>query len=438
MGIALALFLIKYGRNSITRIGFVFLIFAVIYHGLGELLIALFPGNLYLRWMANPEYIDKFTVLIAFSILCFVASYLVTNQIFHSSSSDGLAGGARKAASKEAGRYWIAYAVVVTVLLALTLGTAESAGYSAYGDESDSDSTLGVAIASLLVCFLGMLAAALVNRFGGSMIFPVFAFGMVIMAWSGQRNSLVFGAAVIGFSIIKFTPYRVRARNAIAIVSFLVFAIWLLTSVRAVSGREAFASGGTARERLDGVIEGFRGMTSSRTADELADTLGYRLDGNLYGSLVWEALDRGEDHLGLDMLWLSVRLAVPSFVDPSKLSLPLAERVPKLYAQMHFGLPSQDMLMTQLGSFSGWFGMVGVIVAAVILGIVLAGLDRWLSGNVTQFKIFVAVVLVYTISQYGRGMEAWLVSGRLILLFAPLILVQKFLAMASVAAAKQG
>lgn len=73
---ALTILFVKLGRRWYRHIGAIFIVMAVLYHGIGEVFIRLFPGQDPYRNLFNVAYVNPFMVWISLAILAFTIAYL--------------------------------------------------------------------------------------------------------------------------------------------------------------------------------------------------------------------------------------------------------------------------------------------------------------------------------------------------------------------------
>jgi hypothetical protein len=182
---------------------------------------------------------------------------------------------------------------------------------------------------------------------------------------------------------------------------------------------------------------GLRHLFSASTGNEIAYTLGYRLDGNSYGAMSLQALGNGSSPVGLTPLRNDVLLAIPSFLNPRKDQSSLDSRSEKLYVEEHLPLPElqtsagvySDILPTELGGLIGIIGPSGLIFAAVALGVGFGVLDRWLSRSLGPGRMLVALGALYSVLSYEGSWDTYTTTARgilvLVALMVPILVVKK-------------
>src|SRR5205823_573592 len=72
---AIIILIHRLGRAILVHVGGVFIVLATMYHGLGELLIALFPGRNPYRSLVGPDDVAATVLIISSTILLFTIVY---------------------------------------------------------------------------------------------------------------------------------------------------------------------------------------------------------------------------------------------------------------------------------------------------------------------------------------------------------------------------
>src|SRR5664280_1984612 len=256
-------------------------------------------------------------------------------------------------------------------------------------------------------------------------ILPVLVTQSLILALAGQRFPILLGAVMLIYALSRL-GIKFERRMVVGLV-LLVLLAWVITASRAAEGRYSGASG--ASVRLTFLTTGFSHLFTSSTGQAIAFTLGYRLDGNSYGAMSLEALDNGSSPVGLTPLKNDVLLAIPSFLNPNKDRTAVEDRSEKLYVEHHLPIPELqsstgvyvDILPTQLGGLTGILGPIGLIFAALVLGLAFAALDRWLRRGLGPMRMLVSLGVLYSVLDYEGSWDTYTTTARGILLLLALM-----------------
>ncbi|HSH62279.1 MAG TPA: hypothetical protein VK988_22045 [Acidimicrobiales bacterium] len=238
----------------------------------------------------------------------------------------------------------------------------------------------------------------------------------------GGRLTVLVALIVLSFLLarhqIRFSPPTLVALCTVAIV-----AAFSLSLAREDAGREAFASGSNTSSRLSATSAGFVNVLRGRAPRDLGNVYFARLDGNALPALALQAADAGYPSIGFASLWNDLRLAVPSFLFPTKLAVtrPLNDEA---FIKQHFGLAPLNRLPTVLGTISTFHGRAALLLYAAILGGCFAVADRWLA-RATPPRTVLVVTLLGSALAYERAPSEYLLAGRGGLLIALFVMVSE-------------
>ena len=310
--------------------------------------------------------------------------------------------------------------LITAPLLILSLG---GQGYLSNGGLQGGagvGATLGVTQQFFL---LGVVLSGfgLVMRLGRRWIVRVVVVQSFVLALMGQRMPILIGAGMLiyALSLLGIKPKR---RGVVFGLVLLVLFAWAITAARGAEGRYNTTSSWSTR--LTFLTTGFSSLFSSSTGREIAATLAYRLDGNSYGAMSLEALDNGSSPVGFTPLKNDVLLAIPSFLNPNKDRTPVEDRDEKLYVEQHLPIPELetsastqiDILPTQLGGLTGILGPIGLIFAALALGLAFAAVDRWLRRGMGPVRMLLSLGMLYCVFDYEGSWDTYTTTARGILL----------------------
>ncbi len=419
--IAICLIFARLGRTWPRHIGAIFVVIAVLYHGVGEIFMALFPGQDPYRPLIQPRYVDRFVVLISVGILLFAIAYV---------SAIGRRPSVRPSPQGSDALLtirlfnWRLMLLITIPLLVLTVG---GQGYLSNGGVRGTGgvaSTIGF-VQQFFIIAIVLSAFGLVMRFGQRWILPVLAAQSLAMALVGERAVLIFGAVMLLYVLSKFGARLGHREMAVGFAVLLIFA-WVITSARAAEGR--FNTTAASSLRLNFIADGLSNLTSTATRHEIAFTFGYRLDGNSFGALEVQALENGSSPVGLAPLKNDLLVAVPSFLNPNKDSSDIGTRVEKDYVAEHLPLTELivpggflDILPTQLGGLTGIIGVQLMLLVSILLGLAFAAIDLWLRRGLGPIRTLISLGLLYCVLDYEGSWDTYTTTARGIVLLVIII-----------------
>jgi hypothetical protein len=427
-GSALLVLFWRLGHDWFTHIGAIFILLAVLYHGANEIILAVFPGYDPYRLLVDPTYVSQFVLWVSVAICLFTLAYLTAlgrkptpiprDHLEHER--------ARSARFFDWRIMLIAAAPLMAVTLggtgALPNGNLQGQGASAIAGLSDQYFLLALVLVSF----------GIVTRFGRRWLVPVLLVQSVLVAAIAARAVIFFATALLLYALARVGLRLKRRQLAIAAGSAVLLTL-LITSARASEGRLATTSGESLR--LQFLLAGIGQIGSPAAWHQVFADLGYRFDGNSFGAMELEALDRGVPALGTAPLQNDVLLAVPSFLNPNKDSTDIGTRVEKIYAEEHLGLfglnvgPGVwlDILPTQLGVITGYWGPWGLVAASVLLGLLFGLADRWLLRAMSPVRLIAGLGLLLCAVDYENSWDTYTVDARGVLALLVVVYVCKAL-----------
>jgi hypothetical protein len=426
-GSALILLFRRLRRDWVRHIGAVFILLAVLYHGANEIILGLFPGYDPYRPLVDPTtYVGMFVLWVSVAILMFTVAYLAA--LGHKPAPIPQADIDRQWARSARFFDWRIMLVAAVPLMVVSLGGQTSTALI-NAPQQGVAATVGLANQYFLLALV-LASFGIVTRFGRRWIIPVVMVQSLLVAAIAQRAVILFAAALLLYAMSR-VGIRLKRRQLAFFAGIAVILTLAITSARASEGRLATTSGDSLRFGF--LVAGLGQIGSPIAWHQVAADLGYRFDGNSFGALELEALDRGFPPLGTIPLQNDLLLAVPSFLNPNKDSSDLGTRVEKVYAEEHLGLsefqiaPGEwlDILPTQLGTITGYWGPWGILGAAILLGLVFGRADRWLLRTVSPVRLLLALGLLYCALDYEGSFETYTVTFRGILLLLAVVYVCK-------------
>lgn len=393
----------RLGRSWLTHAGAVFIVLAVAYHGLNEVLLWMFPNQDSYRFILQPSDIDAFIIWISFAIL-----FLTVVYVFALGSAI-----APKTAPTDVIRRvfdWRLMGLFAAPLLALTIagnGFNVSAGLTA--DTTPIGTAAGLASQFLLLSLV-LASFGFVVRFGQGWLLPVLVVQSTAVALIGQRLEILICAILLLYALALIGMKLRRRQLVFGFTAFAVVGL-VVTSARAAQGHQFVSTASSGDLRLDYLAAGVTNLGSPSFWNELSFDAGHRLDGNSFGAFELVSLDLGYPPLGAAPLVNDFLSTVPSFINPVKVYAPLAMRSDKEYAEVYLRIPlpyvapglHEDILPTQLGGTMGLWGPWGMLLIAVVLGIGFGRADRWLLKQRTPSRLVIGLGLMLCVLYYERS-----------------------------------
>ena len=438
---ALVLVFGRLGHAWLKHVGAFFIGAAVAYHGLNEILLLLFPDRNPYRRFVQRMYVDEFVLWVSIAILVFTMAYLIALGRRSEAPSASTADRRRMIVGRVFDWRLMLIAAIPLMLLALT---GRGSLLVTTNGVQRLDFAAGLSLQFLLPATV-LASLGIVYRFGRRWLVPVLLFqSVLIVALTAQRLQVLVAVGMLLYASAQLGIAIKPAHALLLVAAFLGIGL-VLTSARAAEGRIATTSG--AELRLEFLTKGVANLGSGATRSAVAADLGYRLDGNSFGALELQSLASGSQPLGFTPLWNDVLLAVPSFLNPDKNLSPVEVRNEKAYAETHLNLPLPpqymldptgsryvirpgahlDILTTQLGVTTGYWGPVGLLIVAALLGTVFGIVDRWILRNLSPTRLLIGVGLLSCVLYYETSWETYTITFRGILLLLPLVWIVQWL-----------
>jgi hypothetical protein len=404
--------------------GAIFIVSASAFHGLNEILLWFFPNQDRYRPLVSLDYVAQFTVWISLAILLFTVAYLAVLRRGRANVQD------RDEMTWQSARIrrvfdWPLLLIATVPLFWLTLS---GAGYFSGVTLNTQPLGTGAGLTYQFFLLITPLASfAVIARFGRRLFLPVLVAQSTALALVDSRYSVLIAAAVLLF-VLSRAEISIRARQLwLAGAAFLLIAL-VITSGRAAQGR--FNNSAGTAPRLDFLMTGIANLVSPTTWEGVSADVGYRFDGNSFGAMELDAIDRWHmPTLGVRPLVNDMLLAIPSFLNPDKTLAPVETRSEKEYAEIYLDLPlpyvvpgvHEDILPTQLGALIGMFGTWGLLLASVILGAAFALADSWLLRRLTPVRLLLGIGLFSCALSYQASWDVYSTTFRGIVLLLPLL-----------------
>jgi hypothetical protein len=368
----------------------------------------IWPGRNGFRRFISQGAIDDWVLLVSATILVFAIAYVALIRSAKPISEDPVDGQGYLAGLR------LRWLLVLTLpLLALTWQGRGALQPVAPGQEASREHYASSGLAGeFLVPLIATIGTIVLVRYGTRWLIPLFTIQGTVLVVAGTRSTIVtacllslFGAALCGVK-----PSRRQVAVLVGLVTFFTFAI---SATRAAVGREVFTADQGAGERIEGLSEGIGSIASARSREAILDDVVYRFDCNTYGAMVLLSLRRDSPPVGLQTLQNSLMLLVPSFLAPDKLSSTLETRNEEAFLGRQFGIEQRiDWLPSIFGVMLAWFGPAGLLVLAVLLGLLMAWGETKTLRRSTPARWVLAMGLAQGALLYSAGPQSFIILMR--------------------------
>jgi hypothetical protein len=238
----------------------------------------------------------------------------------------------------------------------------------------------------------------------------------------GQRSEVVT-VALMSLGALWWYGARPSRRMVVLSGAFIVLCTITLTLARSEIGRQEFIKG-DAGSRVQNLAHAADAIIDRDSALEAASNMANRFDGNAFPALVLDAQESTEWRSGLVPIEIGARLAVPSFLDPTKNDSRITDRSEKEYLKAGYGMLFDfDFLPTQFGSALAMGGLHSLLLFAALAAGALAAFDKYLRRR-TEIRLVLGVCVAEgVLGNYEADLSSWPVLLRGVLVFVLLIMV---------------
>src|ERR1039458_8754153 len=215
--VAVGLLFAKLGRTWFRHLGAIFILMAVLYHGVSEILFALYPSGDTDRLLVDPKYVGQFVLLISVAILVFTIAY-----VWAIGKRPGPVPPIDTPDATLTKRTFD-YRLMLLITAPLLILTFRGQGYGSNGGLPAGASvgvTLGLTQQFLL---LGLVLSgfALVMRYGRRWILHVLVAQSIILGLVDQRATPVFVAVMLIY-VLSRLGIRLRRRDLVFGLALLI------------------------------------------------------------------------------------------------------------------------------------------------------------------------------------------------------------------------
>ncbi|MET7876535.1 hypothetical protein ABZS52_06305 [Micromonospora profundi] len=404
------------------RPGALMLAAAVVFHGVTEVMQAMWPGRNFFRTYVDQQLIDNWILLVSVAIACYAVTY--GSVVMHSRRRKPAAH-----AHDEAGLARLRLPWLLLLVLPLLVATGQGKGalqpLAPVAADSDIPERGGVLVdlaGEFLVPVVGIIGAVILVRWGMRWLVPVLAVQGVLLALAGTRAMIVFAAVLtlIGAALHGLRPSRRQVALMVVIVAAFTA---LISSTRAVAGREVFDAGAGSGQRVEALLDGATSIHTAQSREAITNDVIYRFDGNTFGALVFDSLRGAGQPVGSETIGNNLAMLVPSFLSPQKLqNRSLEQRSEEAYIDSAHGLSQYvDWLPTILGSVVAYYGPVGLLLIALLLGLGFGAAEAFALRSMSTVRVVFAMGLGQCALQYGSGPQTVITTLRMVVVLVLLM-----------------
>ncbi|MET8259026.1 hypothetical protein [Micromonospora sp. NPDC005205] len=400
------------------RPGALMLLVAVLFHGVTEVMQSLWPGRNFYRAYVDQDVIDDWVLLVSGAMAVYACTYaLIVRQppfrpTSHAKPEPGLDGLRLP---------WLLL-LAVPLLVATWQGKGAVQPLAPINADEDIPERGGVLVdlaGEFLVPVIAILGAVVLVRWGTRWLIPVLIAESALLAMAGTRAMIVFAAVLtlVGAALHGVRPSRKQV--AVLVVTVAAFTA-LISSSRAVAGREAFDAGQGGGERLEALIDGAGKLHTAKSRDAILDDVVYRFDGNVFGAMVYDSLRGSGQPVGLATVGNNLAMLVPSVLAPNKVGgRSLEQRSEEAYIDQAHGLSQHvDWLPTILGTGVAYYGAVGLILVALLLGLGVGVAERFALSSRSTTRVVLTIGLGQCALLYGSGPQSVITTLRMVVAIA--------------------
>jgi hypothetical protein len=406
----------RLGRRWLSRPFTLFVLMAIVFHGVSEVLIRTVAAQGFRRsprWTVEQSHIDDAALAASIGLFVAVVGYLALVSLGASSPSEPVTGTSA----------WWPLDWRITGLAAAPLLAATVSG-NGYGSRSALSSTPAAALVGLSNTFLVILvvltAFSFVLKYGRRWLTPVLAVQSLVLAVGGQRSELFVGAAVL---LVLLYHVDIRfSRRAVAIaLSVATVAALGITSARESVGREYFRDDSGFMGRSRAIADG---VWSPLDPGTLLSELAHRFDGNVFAGQVDKSVRTGSgSELGVSSILDSFLIAVPSVLYTEKLNSDRARSLEYQLIAKRNVVPI-DYAPGSIGPYLGAVGPRGLPLLMLLVGLAFAWAENWLFRKVTLNRILILATLLQGVLFFAKelvGVAVFLRTGLFLVLIVTVL-----------------
>lgn len=391
-----------------SHLGALFVMFAVAYHGLGEIAAHLYPTGPE-RAGINASSFDTWQLTVGPAILVFTCVYLLALGRSRRTTPEQSPDAALRVGQFFNWRYML---ILIAPMYLLTLrGKVFVTAVEARTSSSFSSGLVAqfMFIAIILACY-----SYLVEK-GTRRLLPILIGVSLATILIGQRGALT--VVIIPLLWVLARAGIKPSRKQIAAVGGLVLiAALVISGSRATVGRAGFGENKGASSRFTTTIAGARAVLQGKTSGTFIADYFNRIDGNDFAAGTDMGVRRGIPRPHFQTLSDDFFLAVPSIINHHKLQADILKRNEEQAIEARYDLGPINRLPTALGTLNVYYGPRWLMVFAALLAALFAVADRWLK-KATPGRLMVGVGLMLCVASYEGSLSVYpvILRGALVL-----------------------
>ena len=405
---SLVLLRLALGKRIWAHLGALFVIFAFVYHGLGEVAAHMYPGAPS-RYGIAPDSFDTWQYTIGPAILVFTCTYLLTlgrARLIIASPS--------RATTVAVGRFfnWRYLLILIAPMYLLTLNGKALAISNA---PPESSSFYSGFVAQFMVIAIILAAYSYIVEYGPRRFLPVILMVSLSTILIGQRGAITIVIIPLLWALARIGVKPTR-RQFVAIVGLVAIGALVISGSRATVGRSGFAENQGTGSRLSTTAAGIQGVLRGQVSATFISDYFDRIDGNNFAAYADASRRRGIGTVGFSTLSNNFFLAVPSFVNPQKLETDILRRNEERAIEAKYLMGPINRLPTTLGVISTYAGGRWLMMFAALFGICFGLADRWLKKE-TPVRLVFGVGLMLCVASYEAALSVYpiILRGALVL-----------------------
>jgi oligosaccharide repeat unit polymerase len=401
------------------HLGALFVMAAVIYHGVAEVLNRFGAPGSERAYLTISE-LDSWQLLIGPAILIFTIAYLAVLE--PAPGERGPKPDKEAIARTTNFLSWKPLAIISAPMYIYILRGGKTALA-----QGAADHTVAGIIAQFLLIAIVLTSYSFVVTSKKHPIFTVLVIQSALLLLLGERLTVIAAAVMLLYALYR-AGFSLARRQIVKALVLLCLASVVISAARVSVSRQAFQSGSGITKRLDAARNGLE--HPGNILNGFSQQYYQRIDGNDFGAFVVAGVGNGIAPVGLQTFDNDVRLAIPSALLPGKLSVSVTSLDEEAAIEDQYGMGTTNRLPTVFGTLVAYFGTRWFFALATILGVFFAFADRFLRRQ-TPVRLVLGVGLMYCVALYEEGIAVYTTTLRgviLLLVVAKAIQIMRMVA----------
>jgi hypothetical protein len=409
--VAVCLLRARLGRHWLGRPFTIFVLMAVVFHGISELLIHTPAARGYAhspRWSIEQSYIDDAAFMVSAGLLTAVLTYVIFVRPIES--------GTPEIATIRSALQPLDWRITGLAAVPLLVATVHGRGYGSWRPDSGAPATVVMQLSNTFLVILVVLTAfSFVLNNGVRWLMPALAAQSLTLAVAGQRLELFVGAATL-LVLLYQMEIRLSRRAVLLALSVATIASLGITSARESVGREYFRDDSGLLGRSIAIANG---IVSPPDLSGLWSEVAFRFDANVFAGQIDRSVQSGAAPLGVSSILDSLLISVPSALYADKLQ---DSRARSLEHQLitELNVVPIDYAPGSIGPYLGTVGRRGLLVLMLLVGLGFALSENWLLRRVTLSRVLILASMLQGVLFFAKGlagMAVFLRTGLFLVMF---------------------